>query len=565
MLIRLSIQNIALIEKAEIEFTAGLNVLSGETGAGKSVIIDSFNFVLGAKADRTMIRHGQSSCAVTAEFLLDSNCKAREELLAQGIDEEDTLIIARRFHVDGKGDIRVNGTPVNATMLRKITAHLVDVHGQSEHFSLLNTSAQLAVVDAFGGVSIQELLSSYQETYHALLQVKRQLAGNTDAAQREIRMDVLRFQINEIQNADFYDGEEEDLLLRKEKIDNAERILRALSETEQSLFCDGGALDGVRFADRTIGAISDIGEEYSTVYDRIANCYEELNDICNELRALSADAEYDEEEAERVEERLDLLKKLKRKYGGTIAEIQIFLEDAQNEYETLENFERNNEKLLSLRETLSIELCKRAKLLTEKRKAVANDFATLVLQELVELSMPKAQFCVDFLQTESDDFVAKCTTNGADVIEFMFSANAGEPLKTMSKVISGGEMSRLMLAIKTQTSKLQKISTFVFDEIDAGISGVTAQTVAEKFAKIAKQTQIIAITHLPQISAMSDNGLLIEKVESNGVTRTYVHTLTDQTKTQEIVRLIGGNVEDIIAMAHAKNMIQKAIQYKSKL
>ena len=563
MLTKLTVKNVALIERAEIEFGEGLNVLSGETGAGKSVILDSVNFVLGAKADRSMIRHGETECMVKAEFSVAENSKAVNALREMDIDTDGEIIISRKFTDAGKNTIKINGNSVTATMLRSVTDSLVDVHGQSEHFFLLKESNQLKTLDNVVGQALIPL----KEELSALLKRKKQLreqiamlGGNEQDRSR--RLDVLSFQIEEIESADLRDGEEEELLVKRNKIVNLEKIISALNEATQAMSGESGVMDGLRYASRAVLGIARIDGEYAELCDRIEALAGEAEDVSGTLSDMADRLDFDENEARETEERLDVIRGLKRKYGADYKEIQAYLEKIRAEYDLLSDCEGQYAALTAEIDKINQKLYAVCVKITKLRKEQGKAFCLRVTEELKTLNIASAQFAIDFTPYTEED-VERANSNGLDNVEFLFSANAGEPMKSLGKIISGGEMSRFMLAVKTQLSDVNEISTYIFDEIDAGISGKTAKVVGEKLARIAKGTQIIAVSHLAQIAVMSDDEFLIEKQETNGKTLTCVHHLDEEGRLQEIVRLLGGDVEEGFARKHAEELMKNAKEYKS--
>ena len=566
MISRFELKNIALVDYAEIDFCEGVNILSGETGSGKSVILDSINFVLGAKADKSMIRYGTDECSATVTFSLSKNHSVHGILKNLEIDD-DTLVISRRYNMDGRGNIKVNGQTVTAGMLKQITSRLVDVHGQSEHFSLLKEEEQLLVLDNYHVERIDAVKTEAQPLLSRLEAVNseiRSLGGNE--SERAIRLDILKFQISEIESAALYDGEEEELLAKRQRIVNAEKIVSSLNSAYAALSEDNGAVDSLRSACHSIAGISSLANEYESARSRLDSASIEIEDVCDEIKDLIDGFDFDKEEAERVEERLELIKKLKKKYGKSVAEIFSFLSNAQAEYDKIVNFDKLGEKLVKEKTEIKEKLYAVFTRLRGLREAAACEFAANIETELGELGMAKAKFSVQFNEFPSfESFGDSYTSSGPDAVEFMFSANLGEPLKPLAKIISGGEISRFMLAVRTQTAKAQDISTFIFDEIDSGISGVIASVVAEKFAKIALDKQIIAITHLPQIACMSDNSLLIEKIEESGKTKTIVRNLSKTERVKEITRLVGGSAESKAAVAHAHEMISQADTFKKNI
>ena len=566
MLEKLVIKNIALIESAEINFKSGLNVLSGETGAGKSVILESLNFVLGAKADKTLIRSGSNECFVRAEFDVCDNDNVTKLLDEFDIDNDDVLTISRKFNLDGKSSIKVNGVTVTAAMLKRLTALLVDVHGQSEHFHLLKATNQLNLIDRFGGEKIDKVKVELSQDYAKYRQIQNQLNElGGDESQRLIRLDVLNYQINEIEKSDLKENEENELIDIKNKLSHLEKIVTALNAVKSAITDEGGVSDVLSSANKILSSITGLGEVYSNLYERLYAVYSELDDISDCAGSLLDDFDFSEYNPDEIEDRLEQIKSLKKKYGGDIESVFSYLESAKEEKEKLENFNETTELLQKEKESLQKVLYNNYIVLSNLRRECSKIFAKNVLDELKELGMSKARFEVDFADTLTIDQCKFDSANGIDQLEFKFSANLGEPLKPLSLVISGGEMSRFMLSIKAQTAKYNDISTFIFDEIDAGISGVIAKVVAEKFARISKSVQIIAITHLPQISSMADNNLLIEKIETGDKTVTTVKNLNENEKVAEITRLIGGSVDSQSAVVHAKELIEKAKEFKNSL
>ena len=563
MLKRLEIRNVALIERAEIEFSEHLNVLSGETGAGKSIILDSIDFVLGAKADRSMIRSGEAFCLVRAEFSFDDG-RVTEALRELDVEAEETLILSRRLTSDGRSALKINGVTVTAAMLRRITPYLVDVHGQSEHFYLLKESNQLHLLDDVAGEPVaacKAQLKELLERRRAILADRAKLGG--DEGERERRMDILQFQIDEIASAQLREGEEEELLAVRERARNAEKILEGLRTARLSLREDGGGVDALRLAARSMNAIAGFSKEYAALAERLENAAAEAEDIAESAETCADDLEIDEGEAERAEQRLDEIKTLQRKYGGSVREIETFRENAVREYELLADsgaqFERLGKELAAAEDAV-YDVCLR---LDEARRAAAEGFTARVIEELRSLNIGAARFEIAFTPFSRSDAPA-ATGEGLGGVRFLFSANAGEPLKELGKIISGGEMSRFMLAVKAQRSS-DGIGTYIFDEIDAGIGGRTARSVAEKFCKIAAHTQVIAVSHSAQIASFADREFVIEKREEGGRTHTAIREAEGEARIAEIARLIGGDAESPTALRHAREMLESAAAYKKSL
>ena len=556
MLQRLYVKNIALIQEADIEFDEKLNILSGETGSGKSVILDSINFVLGSKADKTMIRYGEQEMSVRAEFFVAENSEALKVLQELDIESDGEIVITRKLTAEGKGAIKINGNTVTASMLKSVTQHLVDVHGQSEHFFLLSEDNQLKVIDGLLGAKAQKI----KEDLLALISEKKELKAKIavlggDESERERQLDLLNYQINEIENANLREGEFEELKTRQNIIANTEKILTALSAVRSVLGDEGGCTDGISTAKHYINGISALSEAYAQIGERLESLGVELEDVSETVSDLADELNFDGREAEEIDERLTLIKSLKKKYGADEKEILDFCEKARAKADMLSDSANAVEKYTAEIKAVDGKIFALCKKLTDLRKEGAEKFCKEVVGELKTLNIPDAKFAVEFAEYNEESANLN-SSNGSDSICFNFSANKGEPLKPLSKVISGGEMSRFMLAVKTQLKDINGISTYIFDEIDAGISGFTATTVAEKFVKISKSTQILAVSHLPQVCAASDAQFLIYKVEDGGKTLTKVKRLDENSKIDEIVRLTG-SIQSAAARQHAIELIKQ--------
>lgn len=564
MLHKLTIQNVALIESAEIEFADGFNVLSGETGAGKSVILDSIDFVLGAKADKSLIRYGKSECSVRAEFenVGKDVSDALEEI---GIENDgDVLIVSRKYSAEGKSSLKLNGCAVTASMLRRVSSRLVDIHGQSDHFFLLSESNQLKLLDSVAGQAVnaeKEVLAGFLSSRRRIREEMALIGG--DERERSRRADILKYQIDEIQRAGLKEGEEEELTEFRNRGINAERIAEGLSCARELISSDGGSIDAINSARRALNNITRYGNRYGDLSARLDGVLAELSDVASLTEDYCEELDIDGRELERAEARLDEYKSLKKKYGSTLADIQDYYEKANSEYTLLLE---SGERLLKLNaetEKLNREIFESCLRLSALRKKTAAGFAKRVCEELKTLNIGSARFEIRF-----NDFslanAEQADGNGLDKICFAFSANAGEPAKELGKIISGGEMSRFMLAVKAQLSSVGNIGTYLFDEIDAGIGGKTAGVMGEKFVKIAKNVQIIAVTHSARIASFADRQFLIEKREEGGSTKTYLREVECGERVKEIARLIGGS-ESELSLKHAEEMLQNAVLYKNSL
>lgn len=565
MLKSLYLKNIALIDEANIEFENGLNVLSGETGSGKSVIIDSINFVLGAKSDKSMIRYGENECSATAVFDISKLDGVRSVLSELGTDESDELIVTRKLSVDSKSVIRVNGMPFTAGMLKTVTSLLVDVHGQSEHYSLLKESEQLGVLDKFAGPELAKLKDECRSVCDKLKAIDEKFKSfGGSESERAIRTDILKFQIDEIKSADIKPGEEEELVAQKKKIQSAEKLSEAFSTVQNALSGENCAIDYINSALHNMSPVTSIDNEYEALFDRLKAAADELDDISSLAESFLENIDIDAESADKVEERLDKIKTLKRKYGQSEEDILEFLDKAESDYSKLIDYDVEYADLCAEKECELKHLNEFYEKMSEIRKSAAEKLKGRITEELRQLGMRNATFEIAFSPLQEADG-SRYSSNGGDAVEFLFSANLGEPVKTMSKIISGGEMSRFMLSLKTVISSYHSISTYIFDEIDAGISGKTAETVAEKFSRIAKNVQVIAISHLPQIVSFSDTSFKISKYSTDEKTFTTIEKLDADGKIEEIVRLIGGDMSSSSAISHAKEMIEKADLFKKSI
>jgi len=555
MLSRLYVKNFALINEADIEFDGKLNVLSGETGSGKSVILDSINFVLGSKADKSQIRYGEEEAVVKAEFTVNCGDVVKDILREMDIETDGVVVISRRFSSGGKGAIKVNGNAVTSAMLKKIASHLVDVHGQSEHFFLLSEANQLSVIDKLCGEPLERLKAELNSCLSLKKEYKAKISAlGGSESERAQRLDLLSYQIDEIEKSFVKPGEIEELKSKKKIYDNVERLVESLGAMKAAMAEDNGCLDMLSYVKKQAAWISEVGEEYEGLYGDIENLCDGAADISDKISDLLGGVSIDEDEARFVEERLDLYRSLTKKYGATEEDILAYLDGARKSFDELSDsaaeLERINEKILQNDKKI-LETCQR---LTEQRKAACETFCKNVVEQLKSLNIPNASFCVDFAPYDSaDDAVYGI---GADKVCFMFSANKGEPKKPLSKVISGGEMSRFMLAAKTQFKGVNGISTYIFDEIDAGISGITARSVAEKLVAISRDTQVIAVSHQPQVCAAADSEYLIYKTEEGGKTYTNVKKLTKAERIEEIVRLTG-SINSVAAKKHAEELLSQ--------
>lgn len=549
MLEHLHIRNVALIKESEISFGDGLNILTGETGAGKSMIIDSLQFALGGRAGKDFLRHGEKQAAVEALFSVQSQALT-EKLAENGIvpEEDGTLLITRTLSEAGKSVCRINGSTVTVGMLKEIAEDMIDIYGQHEHQSLLNPVKHIRLLDRFCGAGFGEAMEEYKNSRQRLKDLEKQLTILIgDESQREQRMDMLLFQKEEIEAAELQEGEEDALLEQKKRLSSMERLIRLTGESVTLLY-DGddrapSACDQLGDALAKLWEAAEYDAALSPLADALADGYAAVEDCARELKREAEKQEADPEELERIEERLQLFYKLKRKYGGSIEAVLEFYEKAVQELEFLSNSSEKAAELSAKKAKEEKRLSALAETLTARRRATAEQVEEQIETALHDMEMKHARFHIQI--EEKADWGA----DGKDKVEFLISANAGEPLKPLAKIASGGEMSRVMLALKTVLVDADEIGTFIFDEIDTGVSGRTARRVGEKMRFLGGKRQLLCITHLPQIAAMADNHFLIEKESDAGETVTHVTALDEEGAVREVARLMNDVTETTLAAA----------------
>lgn len=549
MLEHLHIRNVALIKESEISFGDGLNILTGETGAGKSMIIDSLQFALGGRAGKDFLRHGEKQAVVEALFSVQSQALT-EKLAENGIapEEDGTLLITRTLSEAGKSVCRINGSTVTVGMLKEIAEDMIDIYGQHEHQSLLNPVKHIRLLDRFCGAGFGEAMEEYKNSRQRLKDLEKQLAILIgDESQREQRMDMLLFQKEEIEAAELQEGEEDALLEQKKRLSSMERLIRLTGESVTLLY-DGddrapSACDRLGDALAKLQEAAEYDAALSPLADALADGYAAVEDCARELKREAEKQEADPEELERIEERLQLFYKLKRKYGGSIEAVLEFYEKAVQELEFLSNSSEKAAELSAKKAAEEKRLSALAETLTARRRATAEQVEEQIETALHDMEMKHARFHIQI--EEKADWGA----DGKDKVEFLISANAGEPLKPLAKIASGGEMSRVMLALKTVLVDADEIGTFIFDEIDTGVSGRTARRVGEKMRFLGGKRQLLCITHLPQIAAMADNHFLIEKESDAGETVTRVTALDEEGAVREVARLMNDVTETTLAAA----------------
>ncbi len=552
MLSELYIENIAVIEKSNINFADGLNALTGETGAGKSIVIDSIGAVLGFRTSRELIRTGADKAVVTALFT-DISDRVRQSLVSLGFDSDGELLISREITLSGKNNCRVNGKVATVSMLRDLGKLLINIHGQHESYELMSPDLHIRYIDELGNLS--ELLDEYREAFDEYKSLESELKKKRfDEQERSRKIDILRFQIDELQSADITIGERDELISKRTALSNVERINDALSAAIYKLGGDmtegSPALNLLDDASSDLAAASRYHNGVEGISERLSNLTYELKDIYSECEDILSDLDADPELLDSVEQRLDLLNNLSKKYGSTEEEMLSFLHDAENELEALMNFEEHFESLRQDMEKAYAKATALAEKLSSKRRETSDRFCESVSGEMHFLDMPNAVLAVE--QKPCDLYEL-----GADTIEFLISANVGEPPKPVAKIASGGELSRMMLAIKTVLSKTDPTDTLIFDEVDSGVSGSAAERIGMKLKEVSKGTQVLCVTHLPQIAAQAKNHYKITKRTDDGRTFTSVDVLSVQGRVEELARIMGGVTITDSARDYARDLINK--------
>lgn len=534
MLSNLQIENIAVIKSASIDFENGFNVMTGETGAGKSIVIDSLNAILGERTSRELIRSGADSASVCAEFQ-NVGDNVKNELEKLGIEKDDTLIVSRKLTPDGKNVCRINGMPATVSMLKALGVQLVNIHGQLDNQSLLSPETHCSFIDKLAGSGRE--LNEFKELYSLYIKKENELKSlNTDENEKNRRLDILNYQIEEIQKADIRPGEKDELTEKLGFLRNAEKVLDLLHTAYAALNGDGempGAADVAADAASKLLSAADYSSDFTETANGVNDAAMNLSAYTEELRDKIYSLDYDPNETERAEERLDVIYRLSQKYGDSEEDILAYLENAEKERDALSFSDERAEQLRAETEKAYNEALAAAKKLSEIRIEAGKKFSVDVERELAFLDMPSVKFIVN-------DSVGELYENGIDYIEFLLSANAGEEPKPLSKIASGGELSRIMLAIKCVLSELDDIDTLIFDEIDSGVSGRAALKIAAKMKELSKTHQVICVTHLAQIAAFADEHKLISKEEKDGRTYTCIASLDYNGRKYELARIMGG-------------------------
>jgi len=528
----LHIENIAVIECADISFDRGFNVLTGETGAGKSIVIDAISAILGQRAYRDMIRTGTNKASVRAVFTDVPELAWFDE---NGVEYDPETVIQREIHLDGKNVCRVNGSLVTVSILNKLGIQLINIHGQHDSASLFDEDNHLQFLDDFA--RNDDLRSAYREKYDVVAKLRREIDRmSMDEGEKLRRMEALKYQIEEIEKAELEAGEDEELETRRKLLQNSEKIANGLNDAVENLY-GGDDIDGaatlLSVAEHALARIAKYSEDIASLHEKVADMMYQVQDVAEIAREVRDDLAYSADELEQIESRLDVIHKLRRKYGTTCADILAYLHKAKKELDEIEFADDHLERLKKKLQAAEKSAWDAARKLRENRKDTSKILSERILMELAQLDMPKVQFACQFSELD-------LTPGGADAVAFYMSANVGEALKPMNKVASGGELARIMLAMKNVLAEQDKVNTLIFDEVDTGVSGRAAQKVAEKLKSVARSKQVLCVTHLPQLAAMGDTHLLIAKGERGGRTYTTVTPLDIEGRKRELARIIGG-------------------------
>ncbi len=565
MLLELTVSNYALIEDLRISFSPGLNVLSGETGAGKSIIIGAINLLLGERAAVEQIRQGSEQTLIEGVVRVEQQLEAELKILLDGagISSDDELLLAREVSRNGRSVARVNGRAVPVAFLKEIGQLLVDLHGQHQHQSLLRQDQHIELLDAFGGEALTKVRKRLSELWRRKLELKKELAAyGEDNAERERRIDLYAYQVKEIGEASLRPGEAEELAEREKLLSNAEKICTAVARIYGELF--SGEEEGLEqsVVDR-LGRLSALLSEVAAIdlsleplVELFSTASAQLDEVAYELRDYQNKFDFEPSELIAIQERLNLINSLKRKYGGTVEAVLDFGSESQSEMERLQNSEAMVEKIEADLSKLAEELAEASTELSRLRKASASELEKLIEECLQELALPNARFSVKI------DRKQEVALLGIDAVEFLFSANRGEEVKPLAKIISGGEVARVMLALKTALARQDLIPTLIFDEVDSGIGGATIQSVAEKLSELARHHQVMCVTHSPQIASMADSHIRLFKEESGERTLTRANLLDNGERRQELARMLDGAGIDQVSLQHVDQMLKRAAEFK---
>ena len=557
MLSDLQVKNFALINKVNINFKQGLNILSGETGAGKSIIIGALDLLLGARANTDVIRSGKEAAYISAFFQPEELEIINDILNKAGIEEEKNgVLIAREIRENGRNRTLINGQLATLKIVKKISRYLIDIHGQHEHQLLLDQSSHLMILDAFIGTEINNLKATIKSQYQKLKEVREELSEiEIDDSQRARELDIINFQIKEIEEANLQAGEYEELKAEYKSLSHGEEIYRVVAELMTALSGDDynekGIMDRLAVLKNNFAEIEEYNQDLKDLNKKFNDIYYTLEEFVFDLGDFESSFAYDEERISIISDRLDLINSLLKKYGEDVESVLSYLDELYQKRDKLDNIEEKIDSLTKKEKNLKTDLLNKSKQLSQQRKKYATELEKKLKEELKDLAMEDVSFKVDFSKKE-------VSADGIDRIEFLISPNRGEELKSLAKIASGGELSRIMLSLKTITAAIDQVDTLIFDEVDSGVGGKTAAKMAAKLNQISQDRQIICITHLPQIASAGDHHYLIKKEKGKNRAFTKIHSLSDKQRVNEIARMIGGATITDKTLAHAEEMMQLA-------
>lgn len=561
----LHIQNFAIIQELSLDFNQGMTVLTGETGAGKSIIIDAVGLLAGGRGSAEFVRYGTKKCSLEGQFSLNENKEVIELLEEHAIDSDDQVImIQREIYTTGRNICRINGTIVTIAVLKEIGNALIDIHGQNEHQELMVPESHIELLDQYGDKALISKKKKYKELYKKYKAVKKE-QNDWQYNEQELaqKQDILRFQVDEIGEAQLEDHEEETLKEEERKLSNHQSIVEALSSSYNALQGEeSSGLDLVGQAMHILASIESMDDKFKQISDTVSAAFFQIQEASSDIYNEMDNLEYDEARLNEIEIRLNLIQQLKRKYGQSIEEIKVFYQNAVEELEKIENREGQMDHLNKQVKELEKKLLKEASDLSALRRQAAKRLEEAIHEQLKELFMDKVVFSVNFAKEVKEFKIEHAFENGLDKVEFYVSTNPGEPLKPLIKVASGGELSRMMLAMKTVFSKEQGMTSIIFDEVDTGVSGRVAQAIADKIYSVAYHSQVLCITHLPQVAAMADQHLYISKVIADERTSTHVEQLVENDKVQEVARMLAGSEITKLTMDTAKELLSLASKKK---
>ncbi|RBW70616.1 DNA repair protein RecN [Bacillus taeanensis] len=574
MLAEISIKNFAIIEAISLSFEKGLTVITGETGAGKSIIIDAIGLLVGGRGSSEFVRYGEKKAEIEGLFLIDEAHPCHDKLRTLGIESDEEMIVLRRdISSNGKSVCRINGKLVTLGILREVGRSLIDIHGQHEHQELMQAEQHLSLLDRFGEKEIQPAFQEYQKVYVQFQKLMGQVNKLTeDDQQMAHRLDLIQYQLDEIQKANLEPNEDEVLLDEKTKLANYEKLFAAIRDSYHALYGDNKGLDWIGHAMGHLEEVSEMDSSLKKAYDGVSNSFYVLEEAMFALRDYYDQLEFDPNRLDFIEARLNEINMLKRKYGESVEQILEYAAAIEDEIDQLQNRDHHVEKMQAELKSITLDLTVEAKNLTTLRKKVAQQLTASILEELKQLYMEKTTFNISIELEEGkinrdpviDGTAVHFKKDGIDQVEFLISTNPGEPLKSLSKVASGGELSRIMLALKSIFSVHQKITSIIFDEVDTGVSGRVAQAMAEKIYRLSNDSQVFCITHLPQVAAMADTHLYIAKQHTeDGRTSTKVTALEKNEKIKEIGRMISGVEITELTKQHANELLNLAADIKS--